>query len=333
MPFYAKTSFCPPLKNAFPKIIITFASVKGKVVSTAARIATCTCMLAMTACTDTDSTGQPDIEVMNAYTPVKDQGDNPTCWAYAMLAAIETEHIMKGDSVNLSPKYALRALISDSPPTMRGTAYTLIRTVQKHGIVPYDAYPDRGNVDYTRLLQMASPENTGNLDIALGPAPKGTYMYGMKYSPQEFARSVCAPDEYIGLTTDTQQPYHTMITPDIPDNYAQDQYYNIPQDEMIATIDNAVIQGHGVCWEGRAKLTRNNRDSHAMAIVGLARDSSGKRLYIMKNSWGQKSGFIYVQEKDIRQHTDAVYLPKKCTDIGKVCRRQSFFHKNTCTEQ
>ena len=42
-------------------------------------------------------------EVLNRMTPVKDQGKSQTCWIYAMLAAIETEHLAWGDSVNLSP--------------------------------------------------------------------------------------------------------------------------------------------------------------------------------------------------------------------------------------
>lgn len=33
-------------------------------------------------------------EVMLRYSPVKDQGISPLCWMYAMLATIETEHIM-----------------------------------------------------------------------------------------------------------------------------------------------------------------------------------------------------------------------------------------------
>ena len=29
-------------------------------------------------------------DVLNRMTPIKDQGNSPTCWIYAMLAAIET---------------------------------------------------------------------------------------------------------------------------------------------------------------------------------------------------------------------------------------------------
>ena len=52
-------------------------------------------------------------EVMLRYTPVKDQGRSPLCWAYSMLATIETEHIMMGDSVNLSIDYVTRKLLAE----------------------------------------------------------------------------------------------------------------------------------------------------------------------------------------------------------------------------
>ena len=41
-------------------------------------------------------------------TPVKNQGRSQLCWIYAMLATIETDRIMAGDSVNLSPDYPAR---------------------------------------------------------------------------------------------------------------------------------------------------------------------------------------------------------------------------------
>ena len=44
-------------------------------------------------------------EVRLPMTPVKNQGRSNLCWAYAMLSTIETEHILRGDSVHLSPAY------------------------------------------------------------------------------------------------------------------------------------------------------------------------------------------------------------------------------------
>ena len=44
-------------------------------------------------------------------TPIKNQGKSELCWAYGMLATIESEHIMRADSVNLSPEYVFRKML------------------------------------------------------------------------------------------------------------------------------------------------------------------------------------------------------------------------------
>ena len=119
-------------------------------------------------------------EVLNGYTPVKNQGKSQTCWAYAMLAAIETEHIMRGDSVHLSPAYVELRMTEDrrAPKSKRGMGQTLLNLIQRYGIVGYDAMK---TVDT--------------------PAPRWVFLYGAQYTPVEFAHSVCAPEEYIALTT------------------------------------------------------------------------------------------------------------------------------------
>ena len=111
-------------------------------------------------------------EVLNRMTPVKNQGESQTCWIYAMLAAIETEHLSWGDSVNLSPYYIEKKMEQEpqAPESKRGMGKTLINLIQKYGIVGYDA--------------MRKVET---------PAPRWVFMLGATYTPQEFARSVCAP--------------------------------------------------------------------------------------------------------------------------------------------
>ena len=80
-------------------------------------------------------------EVLNRMTPVKNQGDSQTCWVYAMLAAIETEHLSWGDSVNLSPYYIEKMVEQEPqcPENKRGMGKTLLNLIQKYGIVGYDA--------------------------------------------------------------------------------------------------------------------------------------------------------------------------------------------------
>ena len=66
-------------------------------------------------------------EVMNPITPVKNQGKTQLCWVYAMLAAIETEHLRWGDSVNLSPAYIEKMMEQEpeAPENKRGMGHLL----------------------------------------------------------------------------------------------------------------------------------------------------------------------------------------------------------------
>ena len=202
-------------------------------------------------------------EVLNRMTPVKDQGESQTCWIYAMLAAIETEHLAWGDSVNLSPYYIEKMLEQepDAPKSKRGMGATLLRLIQKYGIVGYDA--------------MRSVDT---------PPPTWVFMLGATYTTQEFARSVCAPDEYLALTSNDDEPYY--------------------QTTDINGADSAVRRHHGICWESK---------SHAMAIVGIAHDDSGGKYFVMKNSWGTDGpykGLDYLSFDDFRHTTLAVEMNK-----------------------
>ena len=57
-------------------------------------------LMLLTACSRKERHTFTD-ELLLPMTPIKDQGKSQLCWAYAMLATIETEHLLRGDSVNL----------------------------------------------------------------------------------------------------------------------------------------------------------------------------------------------------------------------------------------
>ena len=223
-------------------------------------------------------------EVLNRMTPVKNQGKTQLCWAYAMLAAIETEHLRWGDSVNLSVAYVEKMLEQEpqAPAPHRGMGATLIALIQKYGIVGYDA-----------------------MRSADAPAPRFAFMLGAEYTPQEFARSVCAPDEYLQLTSIASKPYGQEVVLDEPDNWLRSRFLNVPMDTLLMKTVQAVHNHHGVCWESRR---------HAMAIVGLAHDDEGNKYFVMKNSWGTDrphNGLEYLSFSQFRKQTLAVEMTKE----------------------
>ena len=227
-------------------------------------------------------------EVLNRMTPIKNQGKSQTCWIYAMLAAIETEHLAWGDSVNLSPYYIEKMLEREPqcPKSKRGEPATLLRLLEKYGICGYDAM---------RKIET--------------PAPRWVFMYGATYTPQEFARSVCKPGEYMQLMSDDSKPYYQEFELEMEDNWLHDRYLNIPMDSLFAKTERAVRQHHGVCWEDKG---------HAMAIVGIAHDDKGEKYFIMKNSWGSDrphKGLDYLSFKQFKKRTVAVEMTREAAGL------------------
>lgn len=307
--------------------------------------------------------------VVNGMTPVKDQGSNGNCWAYAMLAAIETEHLTRGDSVNLSADYAMRALTEElfarlylcqghTATSLRGMAQTLLNVMQRKGMMPYDSYradpsPNcrtiarkvglvaRAAVARRTGLERSMPQVAQLLDDAYGPLPRRVYMLGAEYTPQEFGRSVCAPGEYVALTSYTHHPFGQPFALELPDNWEHNEQLNVPLDSLVGVMRRAVAAGRGVCWEGdvsdpgfsfrrgvarlrpgtdtsqgarqRAFERFETTDDHCMAVVGLARDARGERYFVMKNSWGTRNpygGLMYVSEDYVRLRTVAIVVPR-----------------------
>lgn len=225
-------------------------------------------------------------DVLLPMTPIKDQGASELCWAYAMLATIETEHILRGDSVNLSAVYVGRMLKRNNQRAMGQTALNIL---QRDGVVGYDVLPD----DATKELS----------------TPKWVFMLGARYTPKEFAHSVCAPDEYLSLTCWPDSPYYKKVEVPVPDNWEHNRLLNIPLDTLKAHVDRALQHRHPVCWESRG---------HAMAIVGLAHDKAGKPYYVMKNSWGTDQphgGLVYMPADEMWSDMIALYMTKEAYSL------------------
>ena len=312
-------------------------------------------------------------------TPVKDQGESDLCWIYAMLATIESERLMLGDSVNLSADFLARHFMEEQAErcylmtnakkgqkdelgagniTTRGMASMTLRLLQAYGITHWDAYHLDVNFDVVaRKVKKTVEANRGKglqemskslidmLDESTRPLPRFVFMLGVEYTTQEFALSVCLPDEYVALTSFTHHPYGKPFRLEVADNYYQDEFLNIPLDSLTAHIDRALTAGHPVCWEGDisepgfswpkgfaetkddGQKENGNQESvadirqhgfeqgettddHCMELIGIT-NIKGKKYYLAKNSWGKDNafgGFMYLSEDYLRLKTVAVWM-------------------------
>ncbi len=296
-------------------------------------------------------------------TPVKEQGRSETCWAYAMLATIETEHLMQGDSVNLSAHYVSRMLMRERLTyyylaggkrrlSLRTMAPTLVRLIQQYGAEPFNTYGATSKVSYNALCRKAEQmartcqsfrqlDDRFNalMDAEVGFLPKYVYMASAEYTPLEFAHSVCRKNEYQALTSYTHHPFFETFELETPDNTDHSAFLNLPIDTLMKAVDDALLQGHPVCWEGdisnkyfsfqhgRADLFLPSgnmqqlrqqaferlsvTDDHCLCLVGIAEDQQGRRYYLAKNSWGTDNpygGFVYLSADYVRLYTICVVL-------------------------
>ena len=126
-------------------------------------------------------------------TPVKDQGASSLCWVYGMLATLETEHIMRGDSINLSPDYVARMYLSEQANrrrllpnkvvqkeagiTTRGMCTMALDLIQTYGLQHYDAYRHKPDMDYNVLCRKLDKGNDAEklLDKYIGPLPNQVF--------------------------------------------------------------------------------------------------------------------------------------------------------------
>lgn len=308
-------------------------------------------------------------------TPVKDQGESRLGSLYAMLATIETEHLSQGDSVNLSAAFPVRAWLrertlryylsqgaADMPAYC--TAATAIHLLQAYGVYPYDTYESpagfRQSVVERKLMvaadaailrrvgvQSLSSRIDDVLDQSMGYLPgNNVHFLGADYTPTEFARSVCAPDEYLRLISFTHLPYGevTEATTDIgmPDPMGYVETRNLPLDSLVTHVRRALEAGHAVCWEGdttNQDFTRRQGHwvtiashplasdderayrqrayerlgitlDHAFAIVGVGK-RGGEVYFRCKNSQGEQwgdAGYVYLSESYLRRYTMAIIM-------------------------
>jgi bleomycin hydrolase len=107
------------------------------------------------------------------------------------------------------------------------------------------------------------------LDDHLGKAPE-TFTYREKvYTPKTFADEVLKfrRDDYVYITSFTHHPFYKTFALEIPDNYASEQYYNIPLNEMMTLTEQAVEKGFSIMWDADVSNKNFKQDKLGYAML------------------------------------------------------------------
>lgn len=88
------------------------------------------------------------------------------------------------------------------------------------------------------------------MESYLGKCPDKVTYKGVEYSPKEFVTKGLKlnMDDYVSITSFTHHPFYSKFAIEVPDNWRWDLSYNVPMNEMMAIIDNAIEEGYSIAW-------------------------------------------------------------------------------------
>ena len=242
----------------------------------------------------------------NPITSIKDQNRSGTCWDYSTLSYFESEILKKtGKTYDLcesfvaNKTYMERAIQvvryhGDCQFAQGGSAEDVLHTLKVHGICPEDAMPFPGSLygdslnNFNEFFSLLEPyvaaiaKNKaqkisgqwkvglqGILDAYLGKCPE-TFVYeGKTYTPKSFAASLGLNfDDYVSITSYTHHPFYEGFAVEVQDNWRFPMSYNLPMEEMMQVIDNAVMNGYTIAWGGDVSEEGFTRQGLAYAVDG-----------------------------------------------------------------
>ena len=218
----------------------------------------------------------------NPATPVKNQASTGTCWCFSTNSFIESELIRMGKGeYDLSEMFIVRnnyiTRMKDNylrrgrgNVSQGSLAHMYIKEMTKNGLMTEEAYdginydsPTHNHGDLQQWVQSVSktavemkkpiPQEIldGVMDAYLGKVPATFTHNGKEYTAQSFYKSLgINPNDYVELTSFTHHPFYQLIPVEVPDNWDHAMMYNLPLDEFMAVIDNAINTGYTVVWDG-----------------------------------------------------------------------------------
>ena len=300
-----------------------------------------------------------DTEV--SCSPVRSQDRTGTCWCYAGTSFLESELMRRSEGTHdLSEMFVVKNIYRDKALnyvlrqgkanfSQGALAHDYLNAIEKYGIVPEEVFSgktigetahDHGEMEalLTGMLEATVKQKkltprwnqafTGVLDVYLGESPDVFQYRSASWTPEDFADSIeFDADDYIAFTSYSHHPFYEPFVLEIPDNFSNGSFMNVPIDDIVEIIDTAIDSGFGVMWDGDVSekgfsanrgiavlpadksnkglnrpveqmevtqelrqerfLSYSTTDDHLMHLVGRATDQEGNKYYLIKNSWGK----------------------------------------------
>ena len=244
-------------------------------------------------------------------TSVKDQGNSGTCWSYSTTGFLEAELLRMGKpEVDLSDMFIVSKSYKDKGQRyvrmhgklnfgQGGSSYDVIYVLKHYGAMPegimkgveygsvINAHSEMADVAESYLKGIVKNPNgklspawskgyNALIDAYLGEIPETFTYNGKTYTPVEFGKSLgLNADDYVSITSYTHHPFYTQFPLEIEDNWRWSSSYNVPIDDLMAVVDNALANGYTIAWGADVSEVGFTRDGIAVLADVQAIETKG----------------------------------------------------------
>ena len=291
----------------------------------------------------------------NPISAIGNQYRSGTCWCFSALSFVESELLRKGGrEVNLSEMWVVGHAYHDravkyvrmdgkmgfSAGSGFGDVFTVI---DKYGIVPQDTYsgmnygtelPEQAELDAVlkayvdaivrrpnKVLSTAWLNGyDGILKAYLGEYPADFSVDGVKYTPETYRDKVVKfnKNDYVNICSFSDAPWYEECPIEVCDNWRNFNGYNVPLEDLMRIIYNAIDNGYTVLWGGDVSEKGFTRQGIGVALKPEKKVKAGSD----QEHWVGKD----TEKKDT---TTVAKLPEEIDEVTDSLRLDAYNRKMT----
>ncbi|MBQ8499064.1 MAG: aminopeptidase [Bacteroidales bacterium] len=289
----------------------------------------------------------------NPITSVKNQNRSGTCWCYSALSFIESEILRtKGLELDLSEMFVVGKSYHDRAVKYvrldghlnfaAGSSFgDVLHVIDDYGIVPQSAMPgmnygsalpEQSELDAALKAYVSAIASNPNRKLTtawlngfdgivaayFGEYPQTFIVDGVEYTPMSYRDFLGIDmDDYVNITSFTHHPFYEQFVIEVPDNWRWDTAYNLPMDEMMDVMFNAIENGYTIAWGSDVSEQGFTRNGTAVALAEVKATTGSDQ-----ERW--------VGKADAAQQEVKAALPAEVTVTQKM--RQEGYDRKTTTD-
>ena len=284
-------------------------------------------------------------------TSVKNQFRSGTCWCFSALSFLENE-IMRagGEEMDLSEMWIVRNIYFEKAVkyvrlhghlnmAVGGAFHDVTKGIEKYGIVPQEVYeglnygtdkPVFGEIDAILKAYVEAVVKNKNrklttawkdglnaiLDTYFGKMPEKFTWKGKEYTPHSFAESLPVKmSDFVFVTSYTHHPFYEQYIVEVPDNWMWEKAYNVPLNELMQIVDNALANNYSLGWAADV----SEKGFHRTKAIGIIPEDN---IESMSGTEAERWGRLSEQER--QKELYSFDKPVKEKKITQEMRQEAF---------